>query len=251
MQLLDNITPKVIKNTKWLDFLYKRNLINISTYYDTLTDLVFKKVLKHDSKCVDIGCHTGTILQMMMKYSQNGTFYCFEPIPHLYKDLKNKYCHHQNILIYDIALSDIAGESTFNYVITNPAYSGLIKRRYDRPNEEDTKINVKTDLLDRLLLNTCIDLIKIDVEGAELQVLRGAKEVIKRDKPYVIFEHGLGAADYYETTPEDIYDLLNDYCGLCLNPLDQYLKNNKPLLKNEFCEQFYKGLNSYFLAYNS
>jgi FkbM family methyltransferase len=248
-KILDIAAPKIIGDVTYLDFLCRRGIIEKNDYYDYLTNIILREVIKHTSVCVDVGCHYGTILQLMMKYAPNGKFYAFEPLPHLFEHLKKEFGHHQNISIYGIALSDVEGESSFNYVVTNPAYSGFIRRRYDRPHEEDTQITVKTDLMDNLLADVTIDLIKIDVEGAELQVLRGAKEVIKRDKPFIIFEHGPGAADCYGTKPEDVYDLLHDYCGLNPNLLNRYLKKMSPLTRDEFCEQFYKGLNYYYVAY--
>jgi len=235
----------------YLNFLCKRGTIDKNVFYNSLTDLIFRKILKDTSTCVDVGCHRGSILQIMMKYSANGKFFAFEPLPQQYKYLQEIYGNSKGVSVYNIALSDIAGESSFNYVISNPEYSGLIKRSYDRPTEEDTQITVKTDLMDNLLTDVKIDLIKVDVEGAELQVFRGAKELIKRDKPAIIFEHGLGAADCYGTTPEDVYDLLNGYCGLDINLLDGFLVKKQPLSKSAFCEQFYKGLNYYFMAYKN
>ena len=94
-----------------------------------------------------------------------------------------------------------------------------------------------------------IALIKIDVEGAELEVLEGGKSVISRDKPLVIFEHGLGAADCYGTTPEDIYDLLYDECGLEVSLLDDWLQGLPYLTRAAFCDQFYGRKNYYFLAH--
>jgi FkbM family methyltransferase len=187
---------------------------------------------------------------MMAKYAPSGKFYAFEPLPHLFEYLKKNFGHNRDISLFNIALSDSAGESSFNHVISNPGYSGLVKRRYDRPDEQDTRITVRTDLLDSLIGDARIDLIKIDVEGAELQVLRGGKETIKRNKPFIIFEHGLGGADCYGTTPEDVYDLLCDFCGLKLTLLNRYLRNREPLSRSEFCEQFHRGLNYYFLAYS-
>ena len=61
-----------------------------------------------------------------------------------------------------------------------------------------------------------IHFMKIDVEGAELQVLRGAIQTILKYKPVIVFEHGLGAADHYGTKPEDIYDFLVSECGLSI-----------------------------------
>lgn len=66
----------------------------------------------------------------------------------------------------DVALSDAKGTSSFNYVISNPAYSGFVKRRYDRPHEADTTITVRTNLLDDLIdPGDHVSVIKVDVEG--------------------------------------------------------------------------------------
>lgn len=53
-------------------------------------------------------------------------------------------------------------------------------------------------------------LVKIDVEGAELQVMLGAIETLSRHRPHVLFEHGAGGADLYGARPTQIFDLLND-----------------------------------------
>ena len=62
-------------------------------------------------------------------------------------------------------------------------------------------------------------LIKIDVEGAELQVLEGAKRTITQHKPTVIFEHGASTAAYYGTLPSAIFKLLSD-AGLRIFDID-------------------------------
>ena len=94
-----------------------------------------------------------------------------------------------------------------------------------------------------------ISFIKIDVEGGELQVLQGAKNTIVKSRPIIAFEHGLGAADYYGTKPEDIYDFFRIDCNMNLTLLDLWLTDKKPLDRSEFCSQFYEVLNFYFIAY--
>jgi len=209
-----------------------------------------KKVLTDTSVCVDVGCHLGDILEIMLKYAPKGTFYAFEPLQDFYEYLCTTFGNRENITISNIALSDNRGESSFNYVITNPGYSGFKKRLYaGDKKEEDTTITVTTDLMDSVFKNVAVDFIKIDVEGAELQVLRGGRELIKRCRPFIVFEHGLGAADCYGTKPEDVFDLLNGECGLNLTLMDSYLMHKEPFGREEFCEQFYQGMNYYFLAH--
>ena len=62
--------------------------------------------------------------------------------------------------------------------------------------------------------------VKIDVEGAEEEVLLGALETLRRHRPLVAFEHGLGSADVYGTTPDRIHDLLCGQLGYEIYGLD-------------------------------
>jgi len=219
--------------------------------YNIQTFEVMKKVLYKNSNCIDIGCHKGKILKQMLSLSPNGNHFAFEPIPSMYHNLLDSFGPNNNINIYGYALSDKKGTSSFKYVVSNPGYSGFRRRRYDRPKEQVQEISVKTDKLDNVVpKNIPIHLIKVDVEGAELQVFRGAVDTIKRNRPVVIFEHGLGGADYYETTPEDIFNLLSEQCGLRLFTMYEWLKSNGKdhLNKGNFCEEFYSGNNYYFMA---
>jgi hypothetical protein len=93
-----------------------------------------------------------------------------------------------------------------------------------------------------------IRLVKIDVEGAELQVLRGGEALLSRWRPHIVFEHGLGAADKYGTRPEEVYDLLTGW-GLQISLLHQWLKGKPPLSRDDFVRQFDQALHYYFLAH--
>lgn len=215
--------------------------------YDLLTKIVIKKSCNAYSNCIDVGCHKGEVLDIIIKNAPDGKHFGFEPLPHLYQSLVKKY-EGSNASIFNLALSNQSGEASFNYVISNPSYSGLIKRKYDKPNEEDTQITVKTERLDDMIPeNIVIDLIKIDVEGGELLVLEGAKKLLSRCHPVVVFEHGLGASEYYGATPEKVFDLMES-CGLHISLLDDFLAAKPPLTKAQFSVQFYQKLNYYFVA---
>lgn len=198
---------------------------------------------------MDVGCHKGEILDLLLKAAPQGAHFGFEPIPLLFQNLKTKYAGQPNCQLFDVALSNKKGTSSFNYVVSNPSYSGLIKRHYDRPNEEDTQITVRTERMDDFFPSDArIDLIKIDVEGGELMVLEGAVQTLRRCKPVVIFEHGIGASDLYGSTPEKVFDLLEG-CGLRVSLLDRFLKNAPAFTREAFAKQYYDQRNYYFVAY--
>jgi hypothetical protein len=95
-----------------------------------------------------------------------------------------------------------------------------------------------------------VSMIKIDVEGAELLVFRGAKETIARNKPVIVFEHGLGGADSYGHSPEQVFDLLAA-CGLKCSTMARWLSGTASLTRDQFCNHFYTGRDFYFMAYPS
>jgi len=216
--------------------------------YDIKTKKILRKVLKKSSNCIDVGCHKGEILDLILSISPQGTHYGFEPIPDLHHDLVNKYIANPNCNISPFAASNKKGESSFNYVVSNPSYSGLKKRSYDKKNEQDKIIKVQTDKLDDLIpANLKIDLIKIDVEGGELLVLEGSRKILAEYNPVIIFEHGLGASDYYDVGPNQIFTYF-DGLGYSIYTLDQFLNNAAPLTQKELHEQFYSRKNYYFIA---
>ncbi|HAD08781.1 MAG TPA: FkbM family methyltransferase [Porticoccaceae bacterium] len=242
----------LVKRCLGQSLTYKlRYLINKdkNQLYDSFTFMIMDRALKPGRINVDVGCHEGAVLDEMIARQPDGEFYAFEPLPHLFEHLQRKYQGVASVRLHNIALSDAKGESQFNHVVTNPGYSGFIKRRYDRPAEEDELITVNTDLLDAVLPEQApVGFIKTDVEGAELQVLKGAANHIKRDKPVIVFEHGFGAADVYGTQPEDIYHLLCDEYGLSISLMEDWLAQKAPLSLEEFKHQFHAGLNYYFVA---
>ncbi len=216
--------------------------------YDEQTKQIIKRVCVPNSNCIDVGCHAGEVLDIILQTAPNGQHFAFEPLPHLFKNLKVKY---KNTLcvISDVALSNTTGSTTFNYVISNPAYSGLKKRKYDRPDELDTTIEVKTEKLDNIIPeNFKIDFIKIDVEGGEFAVFAGAETVLKKNKPVVIFEFGASAWEIYKTTPAQLFNLLTD-CRMKISLMKNYLDNKSALSLTEFENQCYREINYYFVAY--
>ena len=214
--------------------------------YDRLTQLIMKRVIKNDSNCIDIGCHKGEILDYIIKYAPSGKHFAFEPLPYLYKNLIEVYSN--KALIFPYALSDIEGKSTFQFVENAPAYSGIKIRKYDIANPDIKEIEVELKILDNIIPpGTKIDFIKIDVEGGEYGVIKGAKKILKDSQPVMIFECGIGASDYYGTNPIEFYKFITDEIGLKISTLKSYINKKKSLSLNEF-DNFYKTNKEYYFV---
>jgi len=170
---------------------------------------VLTAVLREDSNAVDVGANYGAVLESIVHLAPAGHHLAFEPIPYMQERLAQRF---PTVEVRRAALSDETGETEFSHVLDAPAYSGL-RRRGDLPRDatEVECIEVKTERLDDVLADRehVPSLIKIDVEGAELQVLQGARETLERHRPFVLFEHGTGGADLYGTGPNDVFDLLD------------------------------------------
>ncbi|MFZ1677561.1 MAG: FkbM family methyltransferase [Saprospiraceae bacterium] len=216
--------------------------------YDRQTEAVLKKICKPDMVCIDIGCYKGEILSLMQRFSPKAHHIAFEPIPNQYNYLKQKFGN--KATIYPFALGDENTETTFNHVVSNPTYSGLKKRAY-KGEENIIEIKVQVRQLDNVISGEIpIGVIKIDVEGGEYDVLRGGMKTLKKWRPYLIFEHGIGGADKYGVSPGDVYRFLVKELGYTICLMEDFLHEGKVkgFTLSEFEDQFWKGKNCYFLA---
>lgn len=180
--------------------------------------VVLATALRRDSSAIDVGANQGDTLEMILAVAREGRHIAYEPIPGLAQQLTARYAH---VDVRNAACSDEAGSAEFTHVVNAPAMSGL-RQREDLPDhaQEVERFTVQLDKLDDALPDGFVpSLIKIDVEGAELLVMRGAAETLARHRPFVIFEHGIGGADLYGSKPGEVWDLL-DGAGLRIFDLE-------------------------------
>ena len=219
--------------------------VTLNQRYDKQTKRIMQIVLEDESTFIDVGSHKGEVLELALKISKKGKHFAFEPIPYLFHKLNDKYGSKCEVLNY--GLSDQKKQSSFQHVTTNPAYSGIKKRTYPKEEQVET-IQIQLDTLDnQLKQHDRVDMIKIDVEGAELEVLRGAKKIIEKFHPIIVFEHGLGASDHYNTSPEDILSFFDDH-QYQLFTLKGFIADEPALFRKEFIDFYLTNKEYYFLA---
>jgi FkbM family methyltransferase len=215
--------------------------------YDRQTSEILRRALGATGTLVDVGCHAGKFTDLALEIAPTARHFGFEPLPDYAAKLVERYARHPNVIISDVALSDAEGEATFVHNVDIPSHSGLRERAYPIPNTRRETITVRTRRLDDVLMDVPVAMIKIDVEGAELLVLRGAAETLRRWKPPVVFEFGLGAADHYGHGPRDVHALFSAL-DMGVFTLDAMLDGGAPLSLPELEDQYFTPRNYYFGA---
>jgi FkbM family methyltransferase len=204
-------------------------------------ELLLGFVLAEDSNCIDVGANEGRFLRQMTERAPRGRHVAWEPLPELAQRLRDRF---PGVDVHEAAVADAGAPATpYVKVQEDPAYSGLIERAYPGEWHVET-IDVRVERIDDVLApEYAPTLIKIDVEGGELGVLRSAARTIAQHRPIIVFEHGLGASDRYGTTPEHIHDFLT---GLGMRIFD--LDAAGPLSREQFREIYDAGSRWNFLA---
>jgi FkbM family methyltransferase len=220
-----------------LDERLARSFAQNATYDAQLIE-VMSRVLERDSNCIDIGAHKGKFVQPMVDLAPDGHHIAFEPIPELAGQLRADF---PTVDVRETAVADMNGSCLFRQIAgDNAGYSGFERRPFDTYPERDvTLINVDTVRLDDALASDRpVRFIKIDVEGAELPVLRSAPETLRTWRPFIGFEHG---AD-----DREMFDLLAD-AGLRLSVMSEWLAGAEPLDWNGFVRA--RATEWFFLAH--
>jgi FkbM family methyltransferase len=184
--------------------------------YESLVEAAYTAVLRAGDAAVDVGAHTGRhAIPMARLVGPTGHVFAFEPLPTcrdiLAQNLASVAAGGASLASVDVrpdALSNRSGTAEFNFTRQFPEYSGLRERVYDHPVDIETLQVTLTRLDDLLSGFPRIALVKIDAEGGEHDIVDGARELLRRDRPVVTFEFGDNALVNYETTALDMHRLL-------------------------------------------
>lgn len=178
--------------------------------FEPIQTKLFLDALKPGMTVFDIGANVGyyTILASR-KVGKNGKVFAFEPDPQnlklLYKNLALNNC--QNVQVIPRALTSKVGEGFLSQDLANPGESTLANKSGTKP------VKVKTTTLDRFIKQNEIkkvDLVKIDIEGAEIDALEGGKEFFSQAKGVKLFiEANQSALAGFGKTAQDLVGQLN------------------------------------------
>jgi len=205
-------------------------------------DAMLERVLKKDSNCLDIGCHLGSFLSQLLRLAPQGKHAAFEALPDKAARLKKKF---PDVEVHHCAVSDKPGEITFYRNLTRSGFSGMNVHASDTDKIEEVKVRCLP--IDEMVpADRPIAFMKVDVEGAELSVLKGAQGLIERSKPVLLFECTIDGLESAKTTPQEIFDYLNDTLRYRVFLLKDWLAGGTPL----DYERFLKSMKYPFQAFN-
>jgi len=192
--------------------------LNILNHGGFETIKIFEKYLSKGDHFIDIGANLGYMSINASKIvGPNGKILAFEPDNTIYSLLEKNISlnNSTNITLSKIGLSDYDGEASFNIATE----SGLSRLENKYNNLEGlilkSKTTIKVNTLDNFIIenkisNINIKMIKIDVEGHELSILKGGINLLKSSKPIIILEINPGALVQNNLSLTDIIEFLNE-----------------------------------------
>lgn len=155
------------------------NSFRIGIEWEAWMRPIIEKYKNKTKNCIDIGAHIGTHTKVMSEYFK--TVYAFEPNPVSYYNLSVNVAEFPNVNIFNYALGSSQKKTKLNM---NGISTHSVTETFENT---DTKMIYldNTDVKD-------VAFIKMDTEGTEIDIIRGMKNIIKRDKPVIVFEDHTG-----------------------------------------------------------
>ena len=166
---------------------------------------IYKYLCELDiEKIIDIGAHKGEFLEKMLKIEKVNTFYAFEPQKNIFNELSEKFSNNKKVTLFNYAmdeeiakkklkinrLSMTSSLAEINEKSLYLKFKNFLTRA--KSNFED-EYEVQTNTVDKIFegINLKKTLLKIDVEGFEINVLKGSQTKLK-EIPFILLENQFG-----------------------------------------------------------
>jgi FkbM family methyltransferase len=173
---------------------------------------------RHQGTVLDVGSNQGAVAAALGRHiGPHRKLFAFEPLPETAARAAATLALNglSNASLLSIAVGASDNPIAFHFRV---GHSDLASAARDLREEEGTygEVLVPCQRLDSLLADLLLDrvgLIKIDVEGFEPQVVRGAQELIRRDRPAIVFEYWPKVADPLGWHVEGVAELITSVGG--------------------------------------
>ena len=180
----------------------------------------FKKLSEKPKPVIfDIGAYVGDTIKQFKTSFPESYIHAFEPFDESFSILKNRFQKTEKLFLNNIAVGESSVSDAKMYITQNKGSSSLLKPTKDANQfwegnplllKEEVKVDVTTiDSYCQKQNIKSIDILKIDVQGSEINVLKGATQMLKEKRIKLIFTEISIAHNYREQSEiEDIIKLL-------------------------------------------
>lgn len=192
---------------------------------------------------VDVGAQFGAIFSMARSSDPTLQVFAFEAESIKAQALKETF---PDVTVFDLAVGPEEGEATFYLNPKASGYNSLV------PSDELVPVTVRVAPIDDLLPGQKADVIKIDIEGAELGALRGAEKTVTTSHPTIMFECVLPERNALGYAAEDIWQWLTERDYGIFVP-DRLAHDAPPMTKGAFvdAQQYPFRAHNYFAVHAS
>jgi FkbM family methyltransferase len=179
-----------------------------------------KELLKGTARVIfDVGANRGDTTAEYVSLFPTAMIHAFEPYPEACESFRIKHSHNRQVALHQCALSNRVGSAHLNInrsIDTNSLLkSSEIGLNSDRHCETLGTLEVPTETLDSFCIRQGIDeidILKMDVQGSELDVLKGAEEYLRADRIKLIYTELFFASQYVDQPLFDtIFGFLRQY----------------------------------------
>jgi FkbM family methyltransferase len=202
-----------------------------TTANDQLATLLVTLLPQPKTTFVDVGAHIGSIISAVACNDASVSIVAFEAMPDKAARLRRKF---PSVVVHDCAVGDQSGSVSFFVRKRQSGYSSLSKPSGGAEDSVE-EVQVPIRRLDDLIAPEGVDVVKIDVEGAELGVLRGCPNLIGASRPVIMFESGPVDAAGLGFTKPSMWEFLDEH-GYTLHIPNRVAHNDDGLSMDGFVE---------------
>ena len=163
---------------------------------------LISNLVKKNQNSIDIGANLGLFTFFMSRASKH--VFAFEPNPYPLENLKDLV--DSNVTILPIALGNNDGPVEIKIPHHRKGWSSNGASLASKEINDGKILNIQCRKLDSLNIEN-IGLIKIDVEGFEIEVIRGAKDTILKNKPVMIIENEI----VHTKDTNELFTIMNEF----------------------------------------
>lgn len=156
--------------------------------YEPGTLATWARLATRSTTIADVGAHVGYFSMIAALANPKAKVHAFEPVDQIHARLSVNVRSNgvQNVRLYQAGVSSKAGWADISVRFSGNLLSTGSTLEHAAADAQLKRIQLLP--LDEVFADTKLDLMKIDVEGHEMAVLEGARQVLKRDRPTVLLE---------------------------------------------------------------